>query len=218
MRVIGAAGQMRCGKNILADHLCEKLNKKEGFACWKRVGFADEVKRVFCDNFNVDLDFIEEWKVKKEIPEGFTGPVREGLQLIGDSFRKIKDKIWIDKVFAKRIPMVISDVRYPNEFKRVKREGGINVLIGRPDFMNDDPNGSEALIKPYVEWCLQNLEESVTFLNDIIGGPEGLSDFHIFIKNDSSIEEYYRRIDEFIIPYVEKFNFEESTACLIQNK
>ncbi len=210
MKVIGAAGGMRMGKDTLANYLCEKLNKKEGFACWKRTGFADEVKKVFCDNFGVDLAFIEEWKVKKEIPEGFDIPIRQGLQMIGDGFRKIREKIWINKTFSKKgIPIIISDVRYPNEFKRIKQEGGINILIGRPDFLNDDPNPSEALIRPYVEWCLKNLEEPVTLLDSIANemAPDEIKDFHIFIRNDSSLDEFYQRIDKFILPYVEAYQF-----------
>jgi hypothetical protein len=212
MKVIGAAGGMRMGKDTLANYLCDKLNKKEGFACWKRTGFADEVKKVFCDNFGVDLAFIEEWKVKKEVPEDFDIPVRQGLQMIGDGFRKIREKIWINKTFAKKgIPLIISDVRYPNEFKRIKQEGGINILIGRPDFLSDDPNPSEALIRPYVEWCLKNLEQPVTLLDSVIEetAPDGIKDFHIFIRNDSSLEEFYQRIDRVVVPYVEAYQFLE---------
>jgi hypothetical protein len=182
------------------------LHKKPPFAEKDR-GFKDAVIWE-----SVKQAFIEEWKVKKEVPEDFDIPVRQGLQMIGDGFRKIREKIWINKTFAKKgIPLIISDVRYPNEFKRIKQEGGINILIGRPDFLSDDPNPSEALIRPYVEWCLKNLEQPVTLLDSVIKetAPDGIKDFHIFIRNDSSLEEFYQRIDRVVVPYVEAYQFLE---------
>lgn len=203
MRVIGVAGNMRMGKDTLANYLCDELNQTATEQFWRRVGFADNVKKVFCENFGVDLQFVEEWKVKKEVPDNFCLPIRECLQYIGDGFRKIRDKIWIDKVFEdKNSSIILSDVRYPNEFIRVKQEGGINVLIGRPGYLNDDPNPSEALIRPYISWCLEHCEEPVVFLENVLDKPQGLENFHIFIKNDSTLEEFYSRITEYIVPYV----------------
>jgi hypothetical protein len=172
------------GKDTLADHLVELLNKKsvrfkdenwpqmELTPCitgefeggdypheWTRAAFAYNVKKVYMDTFGVDMDFIEEWKVKDEIPPGFTMNCRQGLQFIGDGFRKIQPEIWVDLAFRYDTPKIISDVRYINEFKRIKQEGGINILVGRTEKLNDDPNGSEAIIRPYVEWALNNIKE-----------------------------------------------------------
>ncbi|MFZ5156257.1 hypothetical protein ACOY6P_24295, partial [Enterobacter hormaechei] len=54
---------------------------------------------------------------------------------------------------------VISDSRYINEAKAVKAKDGIMVVLYRPGFLNDDPNPSEAQIKPIVEFCANHLEE-----------------------------------------------------------
>lgn len=219
--VIGVASQAQHGKDTLADHLCVKLNEKNENN-WTRTAFASNVKKVYCDTFNVDLDFIEEWKVKPEVPPGFDMPTRQALQFIGDGFRKIRSSIWLDLAFRDSVPKIISDVRYVNEFTRVKQEGGLNVLIGRPDKLNDDPNGSEAQIRPYVEWCLNAFSPTTKFvdlrdvdyntlkgvLNQETQPPPNMDLFDVFIRNDGTIEDLYEVVESKLVPYVQRFVFE----------
>jgi len=211
MKIIGVASQAQHGKSRLAERLAAKLNRQEGFSCWKQLGFADEVKRVFCDSFGVDLEFLEKWKVNPEVPPGFDCPIRRGLQLIGDGFRNIRDTIWIDLVFKHNIPMIIGDVRYPNEFFGIKKRGGLNILIGRPDRVNYDSNSSEALIRPYVLWALENFKDPFTDLRekDLSLGPQGMDCFDLFLRNDSSLEQYYYVIEEMVVPFVNEYQFKE---------
>ena len=208
MQVIGCAGQMRTGKTVLADYLCNKLNQ---FSDWEKIGFANNVKRVYRETFDVTNDFIEEWKVKQEAPPGFDMPVRQSLQFIGDGFRKIKKNIWMDLVFRNPFPKIIDDCRYPNEFIRIKKEGGLNILIGRPDKLNDDPNESESLIRPYIDWALNYEEEYVNMLLsnplELTDCPEDMDKFDLFIRNDGTLEEFYRKIDKMVVPFVENYNF-----------
>ena len=249
MFVIGVAAQAQHGKDTLADRLQEKLNEKqvkkssEHYAydtstIWQRAAFAANVKKVFEDTFGVNREFTEEWKTKDEAPPGFDMPVRKGLQFIGDGFRTIRSTIWVDLCFRDNIPKIISDVRYVNEFTRVKKECGLNILIGRPDMLNDDPNGSEAMIKPYCEWalkawplnkfvdvtkCRRDVRESAW--NNIYGAPENFELFDIFIRNDGTKEEFYEVIDTQLVPFVEKFVFDfpeqeeepKEKECLISN-
>jgi hypothetical protein len=221
MFVIGCAGQMQAGKDTLADRLAYKLNEINE-SKWSRKAFASNVKKVFCETFNVDLAFIEEWKVKSEAPPGFDMPVRQSLQFIGDGFRKIKGSIWLDLTFRDINPMIISDVRYIDEFVRVKTEGGLNVLIGRPDRLNDDSNGSEAQIRPYIDWCLRAYSPTRKFvdlrdveyttlngmLSDSDKPPINMNQFDVFIRNDGTIEEFKEVIDTKLIPFVNNFVFE----------
>ena len=151
MFVIGVAGQAQMGKDTLADRLQLQLNGLVELQCkthgeqftpdkgWQRTAFAKNVKRVYAETFGVDYDFIEEWKVKPEPPPGFGMTVRQSLQFIGDGFRQIKGSIWVDLCFRDpSLAQIISDVRYPNEFLRVKQEGGLNIVIGRTDKLNDE--------------------------------------------------------------------------------
>lgn len=190
--VIGVAGQFRQGKDKASDYIAQELGLN-------RDAFAFGVKNVFCDYFGVDMDFVERWKVVDEPPPGFLISVRRALQLIGDGFRTIKDDVWIEALF-RRSPMgvVVSDVRYRNELATVKSRGGFNLLVYRPGFMNDDPNGSEAQIRPFVEHFLAKGEE---------GRVESEGDFALvdfFVLNDGGLDDFYAKLDYLVIPFLRR--------------
>ena len=231
MFVIGVAGQAQMGKDTLSDHLANRLNeniakkviansprKQMPHAYWRRTAFASNVKKVFCDTFGVDLEFVEKWKTVKDNPPGFNMPMGESLQFIGDGFSKIKQSIWLDLIFKEKDEVfIISDVRYVNEFVRCKEEGGINILIGRPDKLNYDENESESQIRPYVQWCLNNLNPDSKFvsLKDIdwnsfkgIDKPEHINKIDFFVRNDSNKEDLYKLIDDNLVSFVENYVFE----------
>src|SRR5581483_6124601 len=113
--VVGFASQARGGKNEAGEYLCKRLNE----LCseeWHCASLARAVKKIFSDNFGVSTEFIEEWKVKQEIPEGFQLPLRDGLTMIGNDWRKFKSDIWIEKLFKDNDKnIIVTDVRYFNE-------------------------------------------------------------------------------------------------------
>ena len=197
--VIGVAGQCRQGKDKASDHLAERLSMG-------RDAFAFGVKRVFCDYFGVDIEFVERWKVVDEPPPGFLISVRRSLQLIGDGFRSIKDDVWIEALFRRSSKgVVVSDVRYRNELASIRKKGGQNILVYRPGFMNDDPNGSEAQIRPFVEHFISSgkegrVEESGEF---------GLVDF--FIVNDGGLDDFYDKLDSLVLPFLKR---SEKAKCV----
>ena len=193
MYAIGISGQCLMGKDTLADRLCIKLNESRGEQFWSRTAFALKVKQVVCQNFGVDLDFIEKWKTNPEPPPGFDLNIRKTLQLIGDDFRKIRGTIWLDLTFQDHAPKIISDGRYINEFRRVKHEGGLNILVGCTDKLNDDPHNSEAMIRPYIKWCFDNFHKS-TIVAKLSGVQTRcsipyMSDFDLFVRNDGTIDD-----------------------------
>ena len=213
---IGVASQKQHGKDTLSDYLAECLNEGDGALKWERDAFALNVKRIYCDTFDVDMETMEEWKVKDEPPEGFDMNVRKSLQFIGDGFRQIKSSIWIDLMFRNTTKnKIISDVRYPNEFSTIKKRGGLNILMGRTEKLNDDENSSESLIRPYVEWGLKNFSDNFTDLSKMTGeewcdSPAGSGDFDVFIRNDGSKEDLYETIRTKLVPYVQEW----SVKCL----
>lgn len=211
MFVIGVAGQAQNGKDTLADRLKLTLNERIGSEFWARAAFAKNVKKVYADTFGVDFDFIEEWKVKTEIPPGFDKNVRQSLQFIGDGFRQIKSTIWLDLAFRnKDVASIISDVRYINEFVRVHDEGGLGILVGRPDKLNDDPNGSEAEIRPYVDWFLKNTTGNFVKVEEVSleGAPPHSDKFHLFVQNSGTKDELYDIVDNQIVEFVQNFVFD----------
>jgi hypothetical protein len=195
---IGLAGQLGCGKDTAADYLCDRLNLTGEHGHWIRKGFAHAVKKVFMDTFQVDWEFVENWKRIREPPEGFSKNVRESLIFIGDGFRQIQPNIWIDIAFRDlRYHQIISDVRYLNEVNRIRAEGGLNILMWRPGHENDIKNDSEQQLMPFVNRLCE--------LDPI---PEGLLDpdldmpFDMFIVNNGTVEDLYAKVDELIIPEV----------------
>lgn len=212
MKVIGIGGQLGSGKDTLADYLAKQLNSRPSqLQGWNRIGFAHAVKKVFMDSFNVTWDFIEEWKRKPEIPPGFDKNIRQSLQFIGDGFRQIRSNIWIEMAFREDIPKIISDVRYLNEATAIREHGGLTVLVWRAGHENDDPNPSEAQIKPTVDWFVKSgLEGDVrSKLSDCMGvySKDGLVNpglFDFFIRNEGTLDQLYKKADTLLLPVIER--------------
>lgn len=201
---IGIAGQKQNGKDTVADYMQAQLLKDDEFVFqFERAAFAANVKRVFVETFDVTYEFIEKWKTIPEPPPGFDMPVREALQFIGDGFRKIKASIWIDLMFRQALNKIISDVRYINEADRIVQENGFNLLVAHPERLNDDPNGSEAQIRPYAAWCLQNmLTSGDPNTIDAPDKPESMHLFSYFILNNGTVADVYSVVDTQIIPMI----------------
>ncbi len=211
-KIIGLAGQLASGKDSVANYLVKRLRRFDSVDYdWKRVGFADAVKKVFMDSFGVDLDFIEEWKRKDEVPPGFDLNIRKSLQYIGDGFRKIQANIWIKKALQNNHNMVISDCRYVNEAKMIREHNGITVLLWRKGWENDDPNPSESQIRPFVDWCVENCKDGpITHYESCPScgkwWPE-LKYYDFFLRNEGSVEDLYDKIEKILIPYLDERGF-----------
>ena len=215
-KIIGLFAQLAGGKDTVANYLVKKLNHEDGdgpflhdFGLgpekWRRVGFADAVKRVFMDSFNVTWEFIEEWKRKDEVPPGFDLNVRKGLQHIGDGFRKIQNDVWIRKALSGD-KMAISDGRYINEAKMIKEQGGVCILLWRPGFENDDPNPSESQIKPFIDFFSKNFKDGPLFRDMTVSGDARYFDY--FLVNDGTLDDLYAKIDNKVIPFLQEMGME----------
>lgn len=208
MKIIAAAAQLANGKDEFCNHLAKVLNDER--ILWHRTAFADAVKNTFCQAFGVDREFIETWKRVPEAPAGFLMPIRQCLQFIGDGYRKIRDEIWIDIALRSDKNLIISDSRYYNEAKAVCEKNGLVFLMYRPGFMNDDPNPSEAQIKPLVQFCLNNLQEGpINFadLKSLHGDacPDMLKYYHYWLLNDGTLSDLKHKTATKIAPFVEEF-------------
>lgn len=141
--MLGLCGYAGCGKDTAAQVLIEELN-------FQRVAFADPIKKAllaldplvpaFDGNGTIRLsDFADSrsWAEVKEYPE-----VRRLMQVLGTEVgRNLFDPdIWV-KLAANKLAStlsvgstVVTDVRFPNEARLIKRHGGILVRITRPEF------------------------------------------------------------------------------------
>ena len=207
IKVICFSGQIAAAKDTAADHLAERLNaiagckdtfdSHERYAdiCWHRSAFGNAVKDTYMDTFGVDRAFVEKWKRKEAAPPGFLKNVRSSLQWIGDGFRQINPNIWVDVLFHKYHGknVIISDGRYLSEVEAVTKRGGINVVLWRPHYENNDPHPSESQLKAEID-KLKGRESGA--IDDSI--------FDYFIVNDGSIKDLYKKVDD-LIPFVEKW-------------
>lgn len=199
------SGQLAAGKDTAADHLHARLGPP-----WERAALADAVKDIYASAFGVTREFIEAWKRNPEPPPGMEMNVRKGLQFIGDGFRTIKSTCWMDIAFQ-RPNRIFSDGRYVNEARAVKRRNGYSVLVYRPGFMNDDPNQSEAQIRPVVEWCVQTGQNGpINFdveLNSYLrcGVTEDIvANYDYFLYNSGTVEQLHASIDANLLPVVRR--------------
>jgi hypothetical protein len=200
---IAFAGQLCFGKDCAADYLAKRLNKIGKTGDWYRTSFADAVKRIFCESFGVTRAFVEEWKRIPEPPPGMLKPIRQSLQFVGDGFRQIQDDIWIQKSLNNEAQEILADSRYYNEAIAVRARKGLNVVIYRHGFLNDDPNPSEAQVRPICEWCFKTQTDG-PINHNVEGEKPKFSEYYDFYLNNSgTLEELYVKIDNLLIPYIE---------------
>lgn len=221
MLMVGVGGQAQNGKDCLSDYLRVELNNRMAEDFWQRAAFAKNVKRIFCETFNKDMYFVEKWKVVNEAPPDLDMPVRKALQFIGDGFRLIKSTIWMDMLFRESdTPRIVSDARYINELRAIKMHGGFIVVIARPDKINDDPNGSEAEIRPVAEWAIRNKDKELLPVKDWVNFTDPLTPAAAefvdrIVVNDGTVEDLYHKIKEYLVPAIEQyFKIGENTNAL----
>lgn len=203
LKTIAAFAQMGCGKDTMCDYLAKKLSKPKSKNKWQRGAFANAVKDTFCESFGFTREFVEEWKRKTEIPDGFQCTVRQALQKIGDGFREIKKDIWIDIALKSDDQLIISDGRYLNEAKKVREKNGVNILIYRSGYVNNDPNPSEASMRPFVEYCRDTIPDGKIIHSCLVRYPDGLEYFDLFLRNDGDLQSFYNKIDKHVVPYIQ---------------
>ena len=127
-RIIGICGPARSGKDTLADSFVEIF--KEYKVKTQKLSFAKELKYE-CKSFvkrTLGIDIFTEVTEEKDI-------IRPLLVTWGTHVRrKLNDNVWIDAL-AKRMHsnkiIIISDVRFENEFNWIKERGGKIVFINR---------------------------------------------------------------------------------------
>lgn len=141
-RLIGISGFIGCGKSTVATQLTDEF----GF---RKDSFATNLKDACAMIFDWPRDMIEgdtkesrewrevtdEWWAEKLGIPGFNA--RLALQLIGTNALRnhFNEDIWFltleNRLRKKKDDVVISDVRFPNELKFIKDQGGILIRINR---------------------------------------------------------------------------------------
>lgn len=148
--LIGLLGKKRAGKDTAAKFLVEDFG-------YVRYAFADPLKAAALATDPIVSSYPAEvrlsqvvklrgWEHAKETPE-----VRLYLQRFGVAMRQhVNPSVWLDAtmcpVMDEARPVVITDVRFPNEADAIEAAGGILVRIVRAEAPNDDAHVSETAL------------------------------------------------------------------------
>lgn len=170
-KIIGITGNANSGKDTLADYVIQTKNSS-----FVKYAFAKPIKDIMIENLGFTYQQCYDQILKQSKDEFWNMTPREVMLLIGtkmfrenwryDFWVKLMQKKIIDNINQN---IIISDVRFPNEAKLIKKYGGIIILVNR----NDNP------IK------VEHVSEK--------GLPNELIDYTI--DNNSTIESYYNKID-----------------------
>ena len=121
--IVGISGYSQAGKDTVGAMLCE-------LAGYTRLSHADMLKELLAlTRYGMpDRQLVE---LRKE-------EHREELQALGQGCRALfGEDCWVkamnlDDYVSKDIPVVITDVRYPNEAENIVANGGVIWRINRP--------------------------------------------------------------------------------------
>ena len=132
--IVGLTGLAQHGKSTAAKHLQNELGFQE-------YAFADKLKEVCIDLFNLDPSQIYTNEGKTQVDPRYGVTPRTILQHIGtEGFRKLYPTIWRDYVLRQikestnHQRFVISDVRFEDEAEGITALGGKIVKIVREGY------------------------------------------------------------------------------------
>lgn len=134
--LIGFKGELKSGKDTAALRLVNEY----GF---RRYAFADQLKRLCALVPGVKPEQLGWIEAKKSWAGDKDDYGRKLLQDMGDGARKLLGmNVWVnavdnniqaDGLIPDEDDIVLADVRYPNEAKWIRENGGVVIEIQRPD-------------------------------------------------------------------------------------
>ena len=199
--ILSISGKMGSGKDTVGE-IIQKLALTNSNLIFENKKWAYKVKQVATLITGIPIENFEDQEFKKSLlgPEWGTITntplnaipifedvkfnallsIRELLQKIGtDAMRDgLHENVWVNAMmseYKKDSNWVITDTRFPNELKAVKKAGGITINVSRIIFTNEDTNPIGV-----------NLHQSETALDDAI--------FDYTLKNDNTIEDLIKNV------------------------
>ena len=180
--IIALGHYSRVGKDETAN-LLSALATAQGRKS-ARVSFADPLK-TYCQQLYGkyglgDRRYYEANPAEREIPLPHCGgltPVELWVK-VGNDMREINENVWVDPVieqatmYSRDSIVAIPDLRYPNEVKRVREEGGLLVKVLRPGVEPRDTVADQALIN--------------------------FHDWDYILNNDGTIADLHRKVAEML--------------------
>lgn len=140
MKIVAFGYKSRSGKDTAAKMLVQKARLCGRFNNVQHVPFARKLKQIAKDLFGIyglqDGAFYEKKENEHLRDVRLSGIDRTPVQLwiaLGNGLRELTHEfLWIDHVLSTKCDLlVISDMRYPNEFKMVRERGGLTIKMLR---------------------------------------------------------------------------------------
>ncbi len=154
--IVGISGKIGSGKTTVSE-----VFRSNGF---ELDSFAKSVKDICCILFGFDRDRLEgqkiedrKWRETNNIKYtnllGRDFSPRDSMILIGTAIGRdiIHPNIWVETLFNryeehKGKNLLITDVRFPNEYDEIKKRGGIIIRINRKTMENNSAHPSECAL------------------------------------------------------------------------
>ena len=204
--IVGVSGFIGSGKDTVADYLIR-------FKGFQRMSYAGPLKDAVAAIFGWDRELLEgstrysrEWRdqvdpwwaarlgIKHLTP-------RWVLQQWGTEVgrRAFHDDIWIasieNQLRARRDNVVISDCRFPNELKSIKRAGGITIRVHRgtnPVWYDAAETFCKGIHHPGYKNAIKVLEDHNVHASEY--SSVGLDYDHV-LENNGTIDDLHKKID-----------------------
>lgn len=184
--IIALCGVKGSGKDTVASSIATVYSEQRAV---KRVAFADPIKRVVQDIFDLNPDVIDQYDQFKRTQVSYTlpgylshgVPGRNVVREIGMLMRGYNEQQFVDYV-ANTMDLdpnaiwVITDLRFENELEFVRRRGALVVKVQRQGAASDGH---------CTEMCFADEQCDVVFNNDV---PKTLLDAKVKTVFDNFIK------------------------------
>jgi len=162
--LIGISGKARSGKDTIGEYIVNSYD-------FQAHSFAGPIKRAVCEMFGIDMSLFETEELKEKVIPFWGYSPRQMAQMLGtEGGRDLFDSnIWVRRAYVEWLAlmkssiammkinksilpafngMVITDVRFENEAKWIRSEGGTIIHVTRDSAMKVSNHCSENGIKP----------------------------------------------------------------------
>lgn len=158
-RAIGIIGDAGSGKDTVADYLCDCFG-------YVKYSMADPLRAGICAMISeISMDMLLDREKKEEVIEVYGKSPRQMMQTIGTEWGRdlVHEEVWLTQAIAfvaqSDKPVVIPDIRFPNEYAMLTDlEGGVLWRVTR--------DNTEAVASHSSEGQLSKVLVDTTFDND----------------------------------------------------